>query len=80
MKKELLLEIIGWLGGGSVMIAYMLNAFRLLDAGSPVYLLVNIIGSILLAYYTYCKKAFPNLVLNLVWALVAILALMGIKP
>jgi hypothetical protein len=39
---------------------------------------LNLTGSLALAYYTYRKKAYPNVALNLIWAGVGIFAIAGI--
>jgi hypothetical protein len=72
------LEILGWSGGVLLIVAYGLNSYNVIPSQSVSYQGINFIGSIMLAYYTYKKKAFPNVALNLIWAVIALIAILSI--
>ena len=63
----ILLELIGWLGAGLLLLGFGLNLFRKIDANSPLYLWLNLVGSLLLLYNAYQNGAFPFVTVNLVW-------------
>jgi len=62
-----LLELIGWLGAGSLLVGFALNLFQKITANSSTYLLLNLIGSLLLLYNAYMNGAFPFVAVNFVW-------------
>lgn len=69
------MEIIGWTGSAMVVGAYVLNITGKLNVKSPIYIWLNIVGSIFLIGYTFYLKAYPNTVVNLIWVLVAVYSL-----
>ena len=62
-----ILEAIGWMGAGSLLVGFVLNIFQKISAGSYAYLLLNLIGSTLLLYNAYQNGAYPFVVVNLFW-------------
>ena len=75
MNYPILMEITGWSGSAMVVAAYVFNIRGKLDAKSKVYIWLNIVGSICLIAYTFYLHAYPNTVVNLIWVLVAMYAL-----
>jgi hypothetical protein len=75
LNRNKILEILGWIGGIVLIIAYCLNSYGLLLSASVTYQGLNLFGSLTLAYYTYQKKAYPNVMLNVIWALIAMIAI-----
>ena len=69
------MEIIGWIGSVEILLAYALNSYQRLRSDSPAFLILNLTGGLLLMAYTFYKDAFANTFLNLVWVIVAVLAL-----
>ena len=65
----------GWLGAVGTMGAYGLVSQGRLDVASLRYQLVNAMGAGLLAASAFSADNWPSLVSNLVWALIALLAL-----
>lgn len=76
-EKDLntLVEIIGWVGSLGILLAYSLNSYQKLRSDSRTFLLLNLAGGLLLMAYTFYKDAFANTFLNLVWVIVAVIAL-----
>jgi len=62
-----ILELIGWLGAGLLLLGFGLNLFRKIDANSPLYLWLNLVGSLLLLYNAFQNSAFPFVTVNFVW-------------
>ena len=76
--SEILFEIIGWIGSVLVLGSYILNIQGKLSAHSKVYIWANLVGGLCFAINTYIHKAYPSVVLNSIWVLIAIHALL--KP
>ncbi len=62
-----ILEFIGWLGAGCLLLGFALNLFQKIRADSTIYLLLNLTGSLLLLYNAYENGAFPFVAVNFVW-------------
>ncbi|MBW3004758.1 hypothetical protein KY310_02915 [Candidatus Woesearchaeota archaeon] len=60
--------IMGLIGAFIILLAFFMNQIHKWKSDSVIYDIANIIGSLLLAYYSYDLKAWPFLVLNLIWA------------
>lgn len=73
------LEFIGWLGAGCLLFGFALNIFQKIHAGSNVYLLLNLIGSLLLLYNAYMNGAFPFVAVNFVWVVFSAFKLVQLR-
>lgn len=62
-------EIIGSIGVTLLLIAFTLNLVKKLEAGSKVYLLLNIIGAGLACLSSYLISFWPFVILEGVWTL-----------
>lgn len=76
--KDDLIEVFGWYGTIAIMLAYALVSFSLLSANSIWYQLLNGTGAIGIVVVSFHKKAYQPGVLNIVWTLIAILAIFNI--
>ncbi len=72
---ELVLEVAGAL---MILAAFALNQFRGLDRHGSPYLLLNIIGSVILGVIAAVHRQWGFLLLQTVWAIVALWDLMGL--
>ena len=72
---DLIMEIMGWLGSIAILMAYALNSYQKIRSDSVLFLLLNLTGGLLLIVYSSYKDALANSFLNLVWVIVAIIAL-----
>jgi len=63
--------LIGSIGVTILLIAFALNLLRVLNANSPAYLSMNLVGSVLAGISSYQIGFIPFVVLEGVWALVA---------
>lgn len=69
-----LMEIYGWYGTAAILLAYFLVSFGF--AGDLViYQALNFTGSVALGIVAYVKKAWQPLVLEIVWAAIALASL-----
>jgi hypothetical protein len=76
--KNVIIETVGWCGAGIILGAYILNTFGVLSASSLVYQILNGIGAIGIILVSFHKKTYQPAVLNVVWALVALVAIISI--
>lgn len=74
-NANLLMEIVGWIGSAGILLAYGLNSYQKIRSDSPVFLVMNLTGGLLLMAYTFYKDALANTFLNLVWVIIAIVAM-----
>ncbi len=70
-----LIEIIGWIGSVLIVGAYFLNINGRLKSTSPVYILSNLIGGIFFTINTFQHRAYPSMVVNIIWVIIAIAAI-----
>ena len=68
-------EAIGWICTVILVGAYALVATRRLDARSPMYHVLNLVGAIGLAAYSLYKVAWPQFALNAFWGTVALIGI-----
>ena len=66
------IEIIGWIGTLLLVGAYFLNITGKVKSSSALYIVSNIMGGILFTIYTYAHQTWPNMVVNIVWVIIAI--------
>jgi len=78
MSEKILIDIIGWAGSVSVLIAYGLLSTHKLTAKSKLYQWLNIIGSLCLIVNTIFYSAYPSTFVNIVWLFIAIFALINV--
>jgi hypothetical protein len=71
---EQVLQVVGAL---LILAAFVAAQFRLLDAQSYPYLVLNLVGSALLAVLAYVEQQWGFLLLESVWALVSAWGLAG---
>ena len=70
--NPLWVDIIGWLGGLLVVIAYFMNTTGRMDARNTCYQLLNLSGSIFLIIKTAIVGAYPSTAVNVIWVFIAI--------
>ncbi len=74
MSDSVLIDILGWIGAGALLIAYALVSAKRVEGDSTGYQLLNAVGSIFLMINTIHYGAYPSALLNLFWLGVAIYA------
>jgi purine-cytosine permease-like protein len=74
-----IIEIIGWIGTALIVGTYFLNINGKIKSTSVPYIICNLIGGLLFSIYTYVHRTYPNMVVNMVWVIIAIAALLKKK-
>ena len=72
------IEIFGWYGTCAILLAYALSSFSILSATSPAYQILNITGSIGIVTIALTKKDHQSATLNVIWAIIGLVALVRI--
>jgi len=72
---KLLIDIMGWVGSVEVILAYGLNSYQKIKSDSVVFQLLNLTGAAFLIVNTIYYGAYPSTVINIVWVVIAIVAL-----
>jgi len=75
MDKKHLAELVGWYGTIAILSAYALANFRIIAIDSFEYQLLNLTGAIGIVVISVVKKDKQPAVLNAVWAIIALIAL-----
>jgi hypothetical protein len=78
VSKKLFVEVIGWIGAVEVIIAYALNSSGTLESDSVIFQLLNLTGALFLIVNTWVNKAYPSMLINIIWTIIAIAALIRI--
>ena len=76
MKQKVIANIIGWYGTVAILIAYALVNFNFMLTSSIVYILLNLTGAFGIICISFKDKAYQPGVLNIAWAVVALIALL----
>lgn len=71
----MVIEILGWLGSVMVILAYALNIYKRISSDSVTYYFLNIAGSSFLIINTLYHNAIPSTMVNVVWVLLAVVAI-----
>ncbi|MEY4052911.1 MAG: hypothetical protein EB092_04995 [Chitinophagia bacterium] len=72
---NILVEIIGWIASVLIVGSYALNITGKLAATSKLYVLANIIGGLFFVVNTYYHQAYPSMLVNTIWVIIAIVML-----
>jgi hypothetical protein len=68
---NLTIEIMGWVASVLIVGSYALNITGRLKANSNWYVWANIIGGLFFVINTYFHQAFPSMVVNIIWVIIA---------
>lgn len=74
----LFFNIAGWYGALATLSAYMLISFAILKPLDVKYQFLNLTGSIGLGLICYYKRTYQPLFVNIVWGIIALLAIANI--
>lgn len=69
--------VVGSIGVGLLLVAFALNLTRVIKESSLIYLLMNLIGAGMSAWYAWVSELIPFVILESVWALAALIRLGG---
>jgi hypothetical protein len=76
--KEKLVETVGWYGAAAIIGAYALTSFGILSSNDLWYQLLNLSGALGIVIVSLPKKAYQPAVLNIIWTLIAVVAMVKI--
>lgn len=74
-SKQFLFEVVGWYGAFAIVSAYALASFEWLSIQNPWYQILNGTGAIGIVLNSLSRKAYPPAVLNIIWTVIAVVAL-----
>lgn len=74
----LMFDIVGWVGSIMVVLAYILLSAKIIKPGLA-YQLLNLFAAILMAIGLFPRNAWFSFALQIVWALVAVFAIIKMK-
>ena len=72
MANDYQATLIGFIGVALLLVAFLLNVIRLLRSDGHVYMWLNLAGASLACYSSYLISFMPFVLLEGVWALVAL--------
>ena len=78
MTLGLVMEVVGWIGGALILAAYAMLTAGKLDAKSPVYQWMNVVGAAGFIANSGWNGAWPSAVLNVIWVGIGAAALIRI--
>jgi hypothetical protein len=77
-RKLFWINAFGWYGVAAYQIAYVLVSFHILSVDDVSYQVINLTGGLGLFVISLIKRAYQPAVSNLIWSLIALLALLNI--
>ena len=75
MTLDLMMEVVGWIGAILILAGYFLLSAGKLDAKSPVYQWLNVVGALGFIANSSWNEAWPSAALNVIWVGIGIVAL-----
>jgi hypothetical protein len=66
-----IIEIIGWVASILLLGSYFLNIKGKIKSTSAIYLICNLVAGVLFTIFTFVRHTYPNMVVNIVWVLIA---------
>lgn len=72
------IEVVGWYGAVAIVTAYAFSSFGILETSDLLYQLLNLTGAMGIVVVSLYKKAYQPGVLNIVWAIIALVAIIQI--
>lgn len=76
LSRETWVDIAGWAGAGFLLLAYGLVSFKRLPGDSIRFQLLNLAGGVLLAVNSGYHGAMPSVMVNAVWIVIGLGALL----
>ncbi|MEN9701370.1 MAG: hypothetical protein RIR55_685 [Bacteroidota bacterium] len=69
---NILIECLGWIASVLIVGSYSLNITGRLQAESKWYIIANIVGGFFFVINTYFHQAYPSMMVNFIWVIIAI--------
>ncbi len=77
-KKQLLAEIAGWYGVLAILTGYALLSFEVVDSHTLAFQLLNLTGALGIIAIAAYKGVAQSIVVNIVWSVIAVIAIVNI--
>jgi len=74
-KHSILIQTIGWIGTVVLMTAYAFNSFGIIPSTGFWYPFANLLAAILLGIRVFADRNYSNLLLEIVFGIIALIAL-----
>jgi len=71
----ILIEVLGWIASLLIVGSYALNITGKLAANSKTYVVANLVGGLFFVLNTYYHQAYPSMLVNFIWVIIAIVML-----
>jgi hypothetical protein len=68
--------MLGWVGSFAYLLAYLLLSLNKLKAGQKAYHVLNIVGAVGLTVNALFIQDYPNVLVNIVWGMIALMAIL----
>ena len=78
MMLDLFMEVVGWIGAVLILAAYGLLSAGKLDAKTPAYQWLNVVGAVGFILNSGWNGAWPSAALNVIWVGIGVVALVRI--
>ena len=78
MTLDLLMEVVGWIGAVLILAGYALLTAGKVDAKSPAYQWMNVVGAAGFIANSGWNGAWPSAILNVIWVGIGVFALLRI--
>jgi len=72
---EIIVEVLGWIASLLIVGSYGLNLWGKLSAQHPIYVWSNIIGGLFFIINTFYHHAYPSMMVNIIWVIIALVML-----
>ena len=72
---ELFAQVIGWIGTALILLAYALVSSKKVNGSNKMYQAMNLLGAVGVGVNVFYQHAWPAFALQIVWGLIAIVAL-----
>lgn len=76
--KNNIIEIVGWYGVAAILTAYFLLSFDYTSSDSIVFQLLNLSGAVGIIIDAWKDKNYQPVLLNIVWAVIAVIAILNL--
>lgn len=76
---NIFIEILGWMASVLIVGSYALNITGKLHTDSKIYVWANIAGGFFFVINTYFHQAYPSMVVNIVWVIIAFVMILKNK-
>ncbi len=76
--RKIIIEILGWYGTVAIIGAYALSSFAIIKSDSLIYQMLNLTGALGIVGISLAKKAYQPSVLNIIWSIIALIAILKI--